>query len=932
MSSINVSKLKVNDLKDELKKRRLSDKGLKAQLMERLQAALEEEAQAEEQKASEDEALEQAAEDEGLEQAAGDEGFEQAAVDEGFEQAYGDGAIEQAAETECMVEDEMGAAPVEDMGAAPVEDMGAAPVEETRATPVEEMGAAPVEEMGAAPVEEMVATPVEEMAAAPVEEMVAAAVEEMGAAPVEESMEANEQEAEEEHNRASNDVVVATVAAVPSVVVVEDEEMGDCEEEDDDDDEIDSMLRPDVDDMEKIEEDDDEPEDQTVEEGDADKDTNADQKNKKGVKRRREEHGRGYFEFIEENKYSWASFKSPSPPLEEEDEEFDDTKVCLDNYNCDLHFKVSRDRFSASSLTMESFAYLWSGGKASYGVKKGKVCFEMKITEKIPVKHISSKNLIVHDVQVGWSLASSSLLLGDSIHSYAYSSKGRKTRNATVEDFGETFDENDVICCLADFDGGEVVLSFTKNGGEPAEAFRISKDELNGEALFPHVLCHNCAVEFNFGQMETPYFPAPTEFTFMQQIPLEERVRGPLGPQTKAECEIIVMVGLPGSGKTTWVKKHVQENPGKYYILGSDTIVEKMMINTPKRQPKEHNKLLNISQRAPLFLGKFIEIAARKKRNYILDHTNLSAPGQKRKMCLFAGFQRKAVVVLPSEDEYQERVQKKVMCGGREVPEHALLKMKGFFSFPLAGESFNEVLFAELPRNDAAKILETYKEESKTALPAEKKPNQGSIAPKRSGGPRPGGRGGKNRNNGPSQRGGGGGGGGGGRGGFQNRGNFRGGPSPRGGFNHPPRAFQQPPAYRGGYNNRGNYNHNRSRGHGPSMHGSPRGNSMRGNMGHRGGHMNRGGPMNRGNMNRGGGGGMNRGGNRGHHNQFQQRGGRRGNYGNKNNNFGNNRNGGGGFGNGNRNGMDKARAFNQSWQQGFWNQKPWTQQYQPSYY
>lgn len=57
-----------------------------------------------------------------------------------------------------------------------------------------------------------------------------------------------------------------------------------------------------------------------------------------------------------------------------------------------------------------------------------------------------------------------------------------------------------------------------------------------------------------------------------------------------------MMIGLPGAGKTTWVTKHAAENPGKYNILGTNTIMDKMMVSNNWNESVE--KAWGVEQRA----------------------------------------------------------------------------------------------------------------------------------------------------------------------------------------------------------------------------------------------------------------------------------------------------------------------------------------------
>ncbi len=72
---------------------------------------------------------------------------------------------------------------------------------------------------------------------------------------------------------------------------------------------------------------------------------------------------------------------------------------------------------------------------------------------------------------------------------------------------------------------------------------------------------------------------APEGFLPLHSASDEHKVRAPKGPTTTDDCEVLMLIGLPAAGKTTWADKHCRQNPEKKYtILGTNLIMDKMKV------------------------------------------------------------------------------------------------------------------------------------------------------------------------------------------------------------------------------------------------------------------------------------------------------------------------------------------------------------------
>ncbi|XP_011652991.1 heterogeneous nuclear ribonucleoprotein U-like protein 1 isoform X2 [Cucumis sativus] len=409
--------------------------------------------------------------------------------------------------------------------------------------------------------------------------------------------------------------------------------------------------------------------------------------------------------------------------------------VVLNPADCDLDFEIKSDGLQGSALYEKGFAYCWSGARTTVGITGGKYCFGCKIISLQPVEMSDTAPDQQHLCRVGISRGDSPVgNLGETIQSFGFGGTGKFSNAGKFSDYGEKFGFGDSIVCAVNLESKPLAsIGFSKNGkwlgtsiqfdagprglGVVDSPLRKCRWE---SAFFPHVLLKNVEVQLQFS-IEEGLVPEEGFKPWACALDDNNALLGPTFNNVR-DCEVMMMVGLPASGKSTWAKKWADDHPEKRQILlGTNLILDQMKLPGLLRKHNYGERFDRLMDQATEIFNILLSRAAAVPRNYIIDQTNVYKHARKRKLKPFADFQKIAVVVFPKPEELQRRSAERFREMGKEVPADAVNKMLANYILPTSkdipgsGEYFDEVIFVELDRPESQRCLDAMKR----ALPSE---------------------------------------------------------------------------------------------------------------------------------------------------------------------------------------------------------------------
>ena len=149
-----------------------------------------------------------------------------------------------------------------------------------------------------------------------------------------------------------------------------------------------------------------------------------------------------------------------------------------------------------------------------------------------------------------------------------------------------------------------------------------------------------------------------------------------------------MMVGVPGSGKTTWIEKNMHIFRHDYALIGTDHTIEAWA----KMQGKTYDECFQMMIKdATKLMDETLRDACRWQKDIIWDQTNTSVSNRKNKIKLIPDSYYKIAVFFPTpkNDVLAERLNSRP---GKTIPGHVMNNMMNKIEMPTLHEGFDSII------------------------------------------------------------------------------------------------------------------------------------------------------------------------------------------------------------------------------------------------
>lgn len=149
---------------------------------------------------------------------------------------------------------------------------------------------------------------------------------------------------------------------------------------------------------------------------------------------------------------------------------------------------------------------------------------------------------------------------------------------------------------------------------------------------------------------------------------------------------LYMMIGLPASGKSTWIEKNGYPNSTSM-IISSDAYIEKVANLRGYTYNDVFKECVGFAEES---MFEDLKFAIQNNLNIIWDQTNLNVKTRTRKLSMIPDDYEKIAVVFkkPSQYEWERRLNSRE---SKTIPKNILNSMVKSFQMPTLGEGFDKI-------------------------------------------------------------------------------------------------------------------------------------------------------------------------------------------------------------------------------------------------